>query len=487
MNTVSYKILSIFAAGWRHRYVIVLPILVLPVVGLFIGIMSEKKYSSHTTMLIQETAKMNPFLEDLAVSFMLKDRIDALISLLHSRHILGVVAKKRGLIDEDTSPEKHDEVIRELSNALSVSMAGKDLIRIDYKSSDPRDMKETLEVVSEQFIEQLLAPERSSLKGSSYFLEQHLQKRQKEVEDAEIALAEFQDQRSTELPELHASNVTHLSYLKQRLSEKEAELAGAVQSLGNLDQQLSKTNPVLGRLEEKIVQLRSELTLMRSRYTDKHSNVQGALRKLKSLEAERQSILANQDKDKSIEIDQLWALANNIPGSTDNSNQPLLVSQLENLQTSQGKVSGLREEISGLKATISKLETRMESYGANANELSKLERRLKVKRDLYDDLLLRQEKGRITQSLGVFEQESRVKVIDQPFQPTSTSNPPIIVFILGGLFGGLFLGCGIALVLELSDTSLRRQDRLEELTGSVVIARIPPMTDININNSGAMA
>ena len=45
---------------------------------------------------------MNPFLEDLAVSAMLKDRIGALKTLLHSRHILGTVAEKRGLIDEKT-------------------------------------------------------------------------------------------------------------------------------------------------------------------------------------------------------------------------------------------------------------------------------------------------------------------------------------------------------------------------------------------------
>ena len=89
MNTVSYRILIILAGGWRRRYAIAVPILVLPLIGLLIGVLSPKHYSSHTSMLIQETAKMNPFLEDLAVSAMLKDRIDALKTLLHSRHILG--------------------------------------------------------------------------------------------------------------------------------------------------------------------------------------------------------------------------------------------------------------------------------------------------------------------------------------------------------------------------------------------------------------
>ena len=72
-------------SAWRRRYLIVVPIFVIPLLALGIGISSPKKYSSYTTVLIQEAAKMNPFLEDLAVETNLKSRIDALNALLHSR------------------------------------------------------------------------------------------------------------------------------------------------------------------------------------------------------------------------------------------------------------------------------------------------------------------------------------------------------------------------------------------------------------------
>ena len=477
MNTLSYRIFYILAGGWRRRYTIAVPILLLPLMGLLVGIFSPKHYSSHTSMLIQETAKMNPFLEDLAVSFVINDRIDALKTLLHSRHILGAVAEERGLIDSETSAKKHDQIIAELSNALTVQMAGMDLIRIDYKSNSPEGMKETLKSVSKQFIEQLLAPERSSMKDSRHFLAEHLKYRQLALDKAEVALANFKTQHTTELPELHLSNISRLALLKQRLSERQAEMAGASRSLGGLNQQLSKTNPVLRRIEEQIVRIRSELALSRVRYTDKHSNIQGSLRNLRRLEEERQHMLSRTEQ--TIDIEQLWAIASSAPIYTDKNadknEQPLLVSQLENLQVTRSKVDGLREEIKSLQQMVNELEIQTARYGENSSEFFKLERDLNIKRDLYDDLMLRNEEARITSSLGIFERDKRVKVIDRPFTPTSPANFPLYLFCVAGLFGGIFLGCGLAVMLELSDTTLRRRDHLESLTGVPVLSRIPPL------------
>lgn len=473
MNSLSYRIFNIMSGAWRRRYAIAVPILILPVLGLFISIITPKNYSSHTSMLIQETAKMNPFLKDLAVSAMLKERMGALKALLHSRHILGTVAEERELVDEDTSAEQRDAVISELSDALTVQMVGKDLIRIDYKTHNPDGMKETLEAVRKQFVEQLLAPERSSMTDSSYFLDEHLEQRQLELNKSELALAEFKDLHATELPELHLTNITRLSQLKQLLSAREAEFAGANRSLGGLDQQLSKTNPVLGRIEEQIVHIRGDLALLRARYTDKHSKILGALRNLRRLEEERQNILSKKQTDQTFDVDRLWDIASSAPINADSGEQPLLVSQLENLQLARSKVDGLEEEIKSLKNMIDDLDDQMAGYGANANALSKLERTLKVKRDLYDDLLQRRERARITSSLSIFEQDKRIKVIDRSFTPTAPSNPSLYLFVIAGFLGGIFLGCGIAVVLEISDTTLRRRDRLEALTGVAMISRIP--------------
>ncbi len=96
MNELKFRLIVILSAAWRRRYIVVVPILILPIVGFAIGKLAPTTYHSHTSMLIQETAKMNPFLEDIAVSTMLKDRLNAIRTLLKSRHVLRSVALEEG-------------------------------------------------------------------------------------------------------------------------------------------------------------------------------------------------------------------------------------------------------------------------------------------------------------------------------------------------------------------------------------------------------
>ncbi len=193
MISLSQRFYIILTAAWRRRYMIVIPIFIMPFIGLVIAKLSPKHYESHTSMLIQETAKMNPFLEDLAVSTMLKERLSALQTLLHSRHILGLVAEERGYTHKSMSPQEIDKAIAQLSKSLTVRMAGKDLIRIDYRSNNPDRMKTTLETISRYFTDQLLAPERSSMKDSSQFLAEHIKFRRKELDIAEEELVDFKN------------------------------------------------------------------------------------------------------------------------------------------------------------------------------------------------------------------------------------------------------------------------------------------------------
>lgn len=471
MNSLTYKFLILLDGAWRRRYVIVMPILIFPLMGIVIGLLSPKQYISHTSMLIQETSKMNPFLEDLAVSAQMKERFSGLQTLLHSRHILGKVALERGYVDEDDSPQKLDEVIARLSSGLNMVTIGKDVIRIDYRSNDPEGMKETLETVSDYVVEELLAPERSSMKDSSFFLSEHINKRREELDDAEAALADFRSKHADGLPELQVANYARIEQLKQRLSEKEAEMAGAQKSLGGLDQQLSSTNPVIGSIEDQIVKIRSELALLKARYTDQHSLVQGALRNLRRLEEQRAQLV--ESTRETIDTAQLWDIASSARMNGDSESQPLLISQLESLQAARSKVETLEEETASLRKMITQLEEKTSMSGEKEQQIRKLERDLQVKRMLFEELLERQEKARLTSSLGVFEQDKRIKIIDRPYSPSTPSNLPIIVFAIAGMVGGIFLGCGLAVIMELTDTTIRRIDTLETITGAPVLTRIP--------------
>lgn len=478
MNGIAYRVYCILHGGWRRRYTIVIPILLFPIIGLLVGISSPKSYKAHTSMLIQETAKLNPFLEDFAVSSMLKERVDALNTLLHSRHILQSVALELTLIDSETSDAERDSIVARLSSSLTMKMIGKDLIRIDHTATDVENMEAFLQSVSTHFIEQLLAPERSSITDSAIFLNEHLERRRADLDISEQALSDFKSQHAEALPELHSMNIMRLNQLRQSLAEHESELNGAVKNVSGIKQLLSQTNPVIAKLEEAIVQNRSTLALLRARYTDKHSKVQAVKRTLRRLEAERSNTI--EVTERIVDEDTLWDIAisrnnnNQKQGSEDQPDaHPILISQLSNLLAAKRKSDGLDDNISRLKSLIHNLNKNVNSFGDKENQLIRLQRDLKVKRDIYEELLQRYEMAKITGSLGQFEQAKRVKIIDRPFTPTAPNNIHYIVFFIAGIFGGLFLGCGFAVVLELCDTTVRYRSTLENITQVPVISRIP--------------
>jgi len=471
MNDLRSNLTAMLVGAWRRRYLIVLPMLIMPVLGLGVSRLLPTTYISHTSMLIQETAKLNPFLEDIAVSTMLKDRLSALSTLLKSRHVLYSVATEQGLIDQHTTDAQRDYIIGQLASQLSVHQLGKDFIQIQLKSPHSEGMDTLLTSVSEHFIEQLLAPERSSIKDSSHFLNMHITKRREQLDKAELAYAEYKNAYSHATPEMQSQSLARLASLKQTLAEKEAELAGVERSLGSLDQQLSKTNPVIGKIEEQIIEIRSELTLLRARYTEAHSLVQGKLRELQRLEQERSILIKS--KQPELNSAQLWDIASNTKLSQLGEAQPLLVSQLHQLQIMRGKFESLTEETISLKKMVTELEYDANRFGSTTTDINRLARDVSVKRELYEDLVERYEMAQLTGSLGSFEEGKRVKVIDEPFVPSSPSNLPAIVFVLLGFVGGAGLGISLATILELIDNSIRSKQSLVKSLGVPVITVIP--------------
>ncbi len=486
-NSVWKNVYLILMAAWRQRYLIIVPIIVMPLVGGMIAATRGKIFDTHTTILVQETSKLNPFLEDLSVSTNLKERMAALDTLVHSRHVLFSVAEQLELINSETNGEERGRIIRKIAAGINVSQEGKDLVKISYRANNPENMKQILQVVSEHFIEQLLAPERSSIEQSEKFILQQLESQKTQLLLAEAKLSDFKQLHATDLPAFHGGNIKRLRELKQDLAKKETAWSAAKGVLLSMDQQLSSSNPVVAALEKRIVQLTSELALLRARYTDQHSKVINIQRQVERLQVKRNSLLEKTAKLTPEEIERLWHLAMSTSvtsttgtntGKQDDSSSPLLVSQLQEIQKSRALEEGLKQEIQSLTKQISAMEKQVKDFALIERELTELERELDTKQSLYNEFLKRYEMAKITGSLGRFEEQNRIKIIDEPYTPSWPSNIPSVVFILAGLIGGIFFGAGMAIIVEIMGTCVRTAEQLQAYTQAPILSRIPKFKNL---------
>jgi len=475
MNTsVLVNIHLILAASWRRRYIIVTPIILFPLIAIITCLFVARSWETHTTILVQESAQMNPFLEDLSVSTDLENRITTLDTLLHSRHTLINVGYDLQDISEQSSAQEIDTYVKKLSSSLSVKLMGKDLVKLIYRTEEIDNIVEIVTTIRDRFLEKLLAPELSAIDASGTFLLQQLQLNKVDLYKAEVRLAEFKQKNSESLPDLYSTNTTRMTQLNMLLEERKIKLSGAIAAKKTIRTRLAQVDPVMSKIEQNIVETKSELAILRSRYTDNHSRVQTSLRKLAQLESERAVQSKSSYKMNDVDLNRLWEIAHKMEvGDIDNSQNLLLVSQLKELQLADGQVEQIKEEIRSISKQADKLKASLIVSGDMERQLLELERDLKVKRELYSDLLSRAEKAKITGALGKFEQPERIKIIDQPYKPTSSTNFSFSIFLIAGLIGGVALGIGLALFTEIADTSVRSKQQAIALTAAPVITRIP--------------
>ena len=465
--------------AWRRRYLFVVLLLLMPVAGFGVGLMSPKIYQSSMTVLIQETAKHNPFLEDLAVETRIADRIAALDALLHSRHILMGVAVDLEWVDQDTDVKEREEIVYGLARRLKLRLVGEELVELTYVQDNVEDIDRVLIAVAQRFIDKVLAPERSSIAGSVEFLEGQITESAEELAQAEQALSEFMSMHADNLPSLHSGNVRRLAELRLALSERQAALTGAEARYSNLLSRLSQNNPVVAQIEQQIVSITSELAALRSRYTDRHSAVQAAERKLARLRSERNATLASAPKLTEEEIEEIWTAALQSVGEQTGL-QYLLVSQIEALQEAKTHVIDLTRQAATLDREVSTLDSQIAGYGNIEKELRRLQGNVNVKRDVHERLQERAEMARVTGALGKFEAPERVKVIDQPTIPSRPIGFGAPIFAIMGLVAAIAMSIGIVAIEEVTDTSIRTRVRASHLINAPVIARIPHLPSITV-------
>ena len=464
-------LLQVFDIAWRRRYLIVVPVLALPPVAYMAGGLAPKTYVARSTILVQETAKLNPFLTDLAVGPNLKERMPALKTLVHSAHILEAVLEDTGHISAQSTLTERANAVRNLSGAISVDLMGNDLVAFSIRGSVPTGMADTLRALSHHFVDKLLAPERSSIRDSQVFLSQELEARARRLSEAQEAYAAFKRRNRNRLPTLESSIVTRLAGLEQKFSENRMKLKAAEAELGDVRQRLIGTNPVIGRIEDDILKTRRRLGELKTRYTDEHSAVQAELRTLDRLEDEREALLKDAEAMKSADIDRLWNLAAGSLTQEDGKTPPLLVSQMTRLQESNAEYLRLKEETSAIEAEIDSIHTAIAETGPVMQEQKRLEEEIRMAQESHDSISKRFDNAQITGALGKFEAPERIKVIDAPVDPVVPVTPGRILFLVVGIVAGLVAGAGLAAAAEILDTRLRRQHEFEAVCEAPVVSR----------------
>jgi uncharacterized protein involved in exopolysaccharide biosynthesis len=213
--------------------------------------------------------------------------------------------------------------------------------------------------------------------------------------------------------------------------------------------------------EQQITAMEAQLAALKSKYTDNHPDVK---RLKRDIAAAKQAALDDQKVRRAIDTP--------VTAATEPPQIKALREKIHQFELTIQDRNAQQEET---RRKIKVYQARVESTPAIAQEYKALTRDYQSALDFYNGLLKNRDLAAMATDLERQKQSEQFRVLDPPSFPDRPSFPKQLNFVVGGFGGGLALGLGLCLLLEVRDSSVRNERDVEMLLHLRVLAVVPAL------------
>jgi polysaccharide chain length determinant protein (PEP-CTERM system associated) len=468
----------------RRRWFLIAPFCVAMIVGMVVAIKMPKLYEASTLIFVQPQRVPEKIVTPV-VDRDVENRINTLSQQILSRSNLERVITKFNLFADSKSSgmlieDKLDILRKRIKVEVGRTRSSRDtdFFSIIYQDHDPQIAMKVANGLATFFIDENIKVREGLVVGTSDFLDSELEVMRKRLEDQEQVLKKFREKNMGELPEQLDSNLKIVERLNQQLAQKEESLRSARVSLAALESEMTIRQGALaaappplaptpaGRESEdqmSLEQLKDKLTGLQSSYTEQHPDVVRLKAKIRKLEQQPAGARPGSDST-----------------TTDAASSARLYSSAQLNAEAVRQRTVISGSINALERDISRLNQEIRDYQRRIEAAPKLEQELlTIKRDYdnirasYNSLLNRKLEADIAVNMERKQKGEQFQIVDVARLPEKPVSPDFRKIFLITVFAGLGLGAGLVFILETTDTSVRRLDKLEEEIGLPVLTTIP--------------
>lgn len=144
-----------------------------------------------------------------------------------------------------------------------------------------------------------------------------------------------------------------------------------------------------------------------------------------------------------------------------------------NLADIDGQLAFLAEQKKQIRENMETLQASIEATPANAIRLDAMQRGFAATRARYDEAVANRAKAETGDTIETLSKGQRIIEIEPAVAPAAPDSPNRPVIAAAGVAGGLSLGIGIVLLLELLNSAVRRPADLQAKLGIVPFGTIP--------------
>ncbi len=466
----------------RRRWMLIVIFLIVGgAMGIGVTRILPKRFTSQTLVLVEQP-NISGELVPQVVSNDTNERLASMQQQILSRSRLEPVINELHLYRQDLNRVPMEELVARLRKIISISgvapmaqTSARGLpgftIKVDFESA--AIAQQICSTVTSMFLEENGKLQQKKAEQTTDFLESQLQEAKTKLDEQDAKLAAFQRGHIGSLPDDQNTNLNVLNGLTTQLDAATQALGRAQQDKTYAESQLAQQRSAwLATLEgtnpethaQQLANLEAQLSALKAKYTDSHPDVV----RLKGDIAALRKTLESTETDTTVKT----------PVKTPPEPAQIqgLRAQIHQFELTIQERSKQQEEI---QARIRSYQNRIESTPAVEQEYKSLTRDYQTALELYNDLLKKRGQAQMATALQREQQGEQFRILDPASLPDKPSFPDPVKFGLGGFGGGMALGVGLSLLLEMRDTSLRSDKDLEALIHLPVLAVLPSLEDVS--------
>lgn len=466
--------LALLVDVWSRRKWLALLLFAAPFAGaVSIAVTLPNLYGSTATVLVEQQQVPEGYVKS-SVTGEADTRLHLIREKLLNRSSLTELIAKFNLYPEFRKHAPEEAVVERMRKDISLEwkelqrqVYGRDGtfgFKVSYRGRDPETVAKVANTLAGEYVEENLKMRSRQATETTALLKKQLDEIKERHDEQERRITNFKQRHMGELPEQVEVNLSTLGRLNQELSLNNENQMRVLERRERLGKQLFDLNsgaPVSvlnpDSLPYQLEKLRTELTALRTRASNKHPDVKRMEGEIAAIE----KALADAAMDAKLDPAQAAAMLSN----PEDIKQALrdLDRDLKNLKADEQR---LRQELAAY-------QRRVERSPQHAQEFQQLERDYKMTRDLYFSLLQRYEDAQLAETMEQARHSGQMRIIDPAMPSNTPSAPNRLRLLLMGLALSLGLAAGGVMLAEYRDKSFHDVEELRAFTRVPILVRIP--------------
>jgi polysaccharide chain length determinant protein (PEP-CTERM system associated) len=463
----------------RFWWIPVLSTLVFGAIGYGATQVLQKKYTSITTVLIEQASVSADYVPPVMSDDLNRHLASMKSQVLSSSQLQPVIEKFNLYADErGTMPMEglESRLRKTVEVDLMQPMVGAALrqppgFQISVTFPDPQMAQKICAEISSKFWKQNAEMKLGVAEDTTKFLNEQVDQAKVKLDEQDSKLAQFKQRYLGSLPEEVQRNLSQITTYNTQLETNNQAIARAQQDktiteslLAQAEQnwklaQSGQVNPETQ--EQQLAMLQEQYNAMLLRYTPEHPDVV----KLRSQLEDLKKRIAEEPATKGA-----------MTATQVKLHEPPQLSQLRTrIKQDDFNITDLTARQGQIQQQISQLQARVQMSPMIEEQLKELMRSYQTAQEFYNELQKKRANAAMATERESQQQSGNFRVLDPPSLPTEPSFPRVPIFLGGGLGAGLVLALGILYLLATMDHAMYTERDVELGLKMPVLTMVPSL------------